>query len=228
MFSVTILLGGFAVALLAYLLGSLSFAVIVTKLLYHKDIRTFGSGNAGMTNVLRTFGKGAAALTLIGDMGKGILAVVLGKWIFAAMAGTPEAAIYGGCIACLCVVLGHIFPVFFGFKGGKAISVGAGSALGLHPLLLIPVLAIFLIVFFCSRMVSLASVCAAVFYPIGGFLVFYFVVKSGALPVTLTTAAVAVLAIWKHRGNIHRIAQGTEYKFSKKKAAQPEQTQGKL
>lgn len=116
---------GAACAAAAYLLGSLSFSIIVTRLLYHKDIRTFGSGNAGMTNVLRTFGKGAAALTIVGDIGKGILAVLLAKWAFGAF--TAADPIYGAYIAAFCAVLGHVYPVYFGFKGGKAVSVATGT-----------------------------------------------------------------------------------------------------
>ena len=118
---------GAACAAAAYLLGSLSFSIIVTRLLYHKDIRTFGSGNAGMTNVLRTFGKGAAALTIVGDIGKGILAVLLAKWAFGAF--TAADPIYGAYIAAFCAVLGHVYPVYFGFKGGKAVSVATARSL---------------------------------------------------------------------------------------------------
>ena len=117
---------GAACAAAAYLLGSLSFSIIVTRLLYHKDIRTFGSGNAGMTNVLRTFGKGAAALTIVGDIGKGILAVLLAKWAFGAF--TAADPIYGAYIAAFCAVLGHVYPVYFGFKGGKAVSTTCCAA----------------------------------------------------------------------------------------------------
>ena len=148
---------GAACAAAAYLLGSLSFSIIVTRLLYHKDIRTFGSGNAGMTNVLRTFGKGAAALTIVGDIGKGILAVLLAKWAFGAF--TAADPIYGAYIAAFCAVLGHVYPVYFGFKGGKAVSVATGTIIAIKPVLILPLLAVFFIVFLCSKMVSLASIC---------------------------------------------------------------------
>ena len=127
---------GAACAAAAYLLGSLSFSIIVTRLLYHKDIRTFGSGNAGMTNVLRTFGKGAAALTIVGDIGKGILAVLLAKWAFGAF--TAADPIYGAYIAAFCAVLGHVYPVYFGFKGGKAVSVATGTIIAIKPVLILP------------------------------------------------------------------------------------------
>ena len=151
------MLCGAACAAAAYLLGSLSFSIIVTRLLYHKDIRTFGSGNAGMTNVLRTFGKGAAALTIVGDIGKGILAVLLAKWAFGAF--TAADPIYGAYIAAFCAVLGHVYPVYFGFKGGKAVSVATGTIIAIKPVLILPLLAVFFIVFLCSKMVSLASIC---------------------------------------------------------------------
>ena len=154
---------GAACAAAAYLLGSLSFSIIVTRLLYHKNIRTFGSGNAGMTNVLRTFGKGAAALTIVGDIGKGILAVLLAHWPFGPF--TAADPISGAYIAPLCAVLGHVYPVYFGFKGGKAVSVATGTIIAIKPVLILPLLAVFFIVFLCSKMVSLASICCAAAYP---------------------------------------------------------------
>ena len=110
--------------LIPYLLGSLSFSVIVSKTLYHQDIRNFGSGNAGMTNVLRTFGKKAAALTVVGDIGKGVVAVLLAKWFFGSQLASEQSyflgAIFGIYLAAFFAVLGHVYPLYFGFKGGKA------------------------------------------------------------------------------------------------------------
>ena len=153
---------GAACAAAAYLLGSLSFSIIVTRLLYHKDIRTFGSGNAGMTNVLRTFGKGAAALTIAGRyLAKGILAVLLAKWAFGAFTAADPGS-DGAYIAAFCAVLGHVYPADFGFKGGKAVSVATGTIIAIKPVLILPLLAVFFnIVFLCSKMVSLASICCA-------------------------------------------------------------------
>ena len=210
-----IVLYGAVCAAAAYLLGSLSFSIIVSKLLYHKDIRTFGSGNAGMTNVLRTFGKGAAALTLIGDIGKGIAAVLLAKWIFGTF--TSAAPIYGAYIAAIFAVLGHVYPVYFGFKGGKAVSVATGTIIAIKPVLVLPLAVVFFTVFFCSKMVSLASISCAVAYPIVTFLYFFFVEKNNVILTTCCAAAVSLLVIWLHRGNIDRIKKGTEYKFDKKK-----------
>ena len=204
---------GAACAAAAYLLGSLSFSIIVTRLLYHKDIRTFGSGNAGMTNVLRTFGKGAAALTIVGDIGKGILA--LAKWAFGAF--TAADPIYGAYIAAFCAVLGHVYPVYFGFKGGKAVSVATGTIIAIKPVLILPLLAVFFIVFLCSKMVSLASICCAAAYPAVTFLYFHFVAGRDVVLTTCCAAVIGGLVIWLHRSNIQRIKNGTEYKFGRKK-----------
>ena len=205
---------GAACAAAAYLLGSLSFSIIVTRLLYHKDIRTFGSGNAGMTNVLRTFGKGAAAL-IVGDIGKGILAVLLAKWAFGAF--TAADPIYGAYIAAFCAVLGHVYPVYFGFKGGKAVSVATGTIIAIKPVLILPLLAVFFIVFLCSKMVSLASICCAAAYPAVTFLYFHFVAGRDVVLTTCCAAVIGGLVIWLHRSNIQRIKNGTEYKFGRKK-----------
>lgn len=202
-----------ACAVLAYGLGSLSFAILVTKMLYRKDIRTFGSGNAGMTNVLRTFGKGAAALTIIGDIGKGIVAVLAAKWLFAQFA--PVDPIYGAYVAAFCAVLGHLYPVFFGWKGGKGVSVAAGTIVAIQPVLILPLLVIFFVVFLCSKMVSLASICCAVAYPVVTYFYFSFA-GHDQLMTTLCAAVMGGLVIWMHRSNIQRIAQGTEYRFGAK------------
>lgn len=206
---------GLACAALAYLLGSLSFSIIVSKALFHKDIRTFGSGNAGMTNVLRTFGKGAAALTIVGDIGKGIVAVLLAKWIFGAFSGV--APIYGAYVAAIFAVLGHVYPLYFGFRGGKAVSVATGTIVAIQPVLILPLVVIFFSVFGVSKMVSLASITCAAAYPVVTFLYFFFIAKQDAVWTTLCAAAVGGLVIWLHRGNIERIKNGTEYKFGKKK-----------
>ncbi|MEG2653048.1 MAG: glycerol-3-phosphate 1-O-acyltransferase PlsY [Ruthenibacterium sp.] len=201
-------------AAIAYLLGSCSFAILVTKLLYHKDIRTFGSGNAGMTNVLRTFGKGAAALTIVGDIGKGIVAVLLSKWIFGAF--TSINPVYGAYIAAFFAVIGHIYPLYFGFKGGKAVSVATGTIIAIEPILVLPLLAVFLLVFLCSKMVSLASICCAVLYPVVTWIYFNWM-GHDVVFTTIGAAVIGGLVLWMHRSNIKRILAGTEYKFGQKK-----------
>lgn len=210
-------------AVIPYLLGSLSFSIIVSKLLFHKDIRTFGSGNAGMTNVLRTFGKGAAALTIVGDIGKGVAAVLLAKWFFA---GHFNGAVYfraeiiGIYLAAFFAVIGHVYPVYFGFKGGKAVSVATGTIAAIQPVLLAPLLVIFFVVLACGKMVSLSSVCCAAAYPIVTFVYYQFCLRGAASQVVTATVGAAIvggLVIWLHRANLGRIRNGTEYKFFQKK-----------
>ncbi|MEG0339510.1 MAG: glycerol-3-phosphate 1-O-acyltransferase PlsY, partial [Oscillospiraceae bacterium] len=162
---INILIASLMSALLAYLLGSINFAIIISKLCYRKDIRTFGSGNAGMTNVLRTFGKGAAAATLIGDIAKGTVGVLFGRTIFILISAESNP-LYGAYIAAIFAVLGHLFPIYFKFKGGKGVSVATGALLAIEPTLIIALVVIFLIVFLCSKMVSLASVICAISYPL--------------------------------------------------------------
>ena len=155
-------------ALCAYLLGSLNFAIIVSRLFFHKDIRQFGSGNAGMTNILRTFGKGAAAGVLCGDVLKGTCAVLLGRLFFTLLA--PGAGvIYGAYIAAIAAVLGHLFPLYFGFKGGKGISVATGAIFAIEPAVILALIAVFLVMVVCTRIVSLSSITVAALYPVFTF-----------------------------------------------------------
>jgi glycerol-3-phosphate acyltransferase PlsY len=207
-----------------YLMGSLNFSIIVSQLLYKQDIRKFGSGNAGMTNVLRTFGKQAAALTIVGDIGKGVVAVLIAKWFLSmnlSLVAYLQDEVLGMYLAAFFAVLGHVYPLYFGFKGGKAVSVATGTILAIHPVMVLPLLAIFGIVFLCSKMVSLASICCAVSYPILTFVYYYFFAPNGSLKnlITGTLGAflVGALVVWLHRGNIKRICSGTEYKFMQKK-----------
>lgn len=140
-------------ALISYLLGSISFAVIVSRALAHKDVRDYGSGNAGLTNVVRNFGKLPGLLTLVGDFSKGVVAVMLGRVIFDRLAGLEPQ--YGACVAGLFVIIGHIFPVFFGFRGGKGVLTTAGIALVIDPRVFLIAVSIFIIVFLITRIVSI-------------------------------------------------------------------------
>ena len=215
--SFTVIMFTILAALVAYLLGSLNFAIIVTRLLYHKDIRTFGSGNAGMTNVLRTFGKGAAALTIVGDIGKGTLSVLLAKWLFTGFLGM--SAPFVAYIAAICAILGHLFPLYFKFKGGKGVSVAAGAIIALEPLVVLTLALLFAIVVFCTRIVSLASILCAAVYPfaICAYLHFVKAMPLASLAVcTVLSGIMAVLVIYMHRENIKRLCAGTEYKFGTK------------
>ena len=154
-------------AVQAYLLGSIDTGILVSKFLYHDDVRKYGSGAAGMTNMLRTFGKKAAALTAFGDVLKGVLAVCIGRWLFTLMPESttlsPYLAVY---LAAIFAIIGHLKPLYFGFKGGKGVLVAGGTILAIQPVL-IPFLAvIFLACLLPTGMVSLGSVTMAALYPV--------------------------------------------------------------
>ena len=218
----------------AYLLGSLSFSIIVSKGVYKKDIRQFGSGNAGMTNVLRTFGKKAAALTITGDVLKGTVAVVIARLIFADYAVIKPAVkafdmfgreiffsnqLYleiGLYIAVLGAFLGHMFPLYFGFKGGKGVSVIAGSMIAVTPLTLLAALALFFVIVFSTRIVSLGSILAPPTYIIWT-LVQVYITQTVSVPNLIAAVVFPSAIIWSHRTNIKRLLNGTEYKFGQKK-----------
>jgi glycerol-3-phosphate acyltransferase PlsY len=189
----------------AYLLGSLSFAVIVAKVMGLPDPRSFGSGNPGATNMLRTGKKTAAILTLIGDLAKGYLAVMLAHLI-GEQYGMNPAAVYA---ASLGVFIGHLFPVFFGFKGGKGVATALGVLIALHPLLGLGCLATWLIVFGLSRISSLAALTAAVAAPVYAH---WLLNDPNAIGVLIVLVA---LLFWRHRGNIKRLLAGEEGGFRK-------------
>ena len=188
------------IALAAYALGSISFAVVVSKLMGLPDPRSYGSNNPGATNVLRSGSKLAAVLTLIGDTGKGALAVVL----TALYTGESPSSGYDAPIAGAMALLGHLYPVFHGFRGGKGVATAAGVLLALSPWLGLGALATFAIIIAFFRMVSLASMIAAAFAVYWSWFLF------GLAPVTPAVAAIALLVIWRHRDNIGRIAKGAE------------------
>jgi glycerol-3-phosphate acyltransferase PlsY len=201
------------VVLASYLLGSLSFAVIVSRLMGLNDPRSYGSKNPGATNVLRSGSKKAAILTLLLDAFKGWLPVAL------VLAYGPEHGAGAGlaALAGLAAFLGHLYPVFFGFAGGKGVATAVGVVVGVNGSLALAVVLSFAIVLFFSRYVSLASMVAAVFAP-----VFYLfgdrVAWQASLPEVLSLAGMALLLVWRHRENIHRLMAGTESQLGKKKA----------
>ena len=210
----TTILMSAVVALVGYLLGSISFAILIMKLYTHKDIRDFGSGNAGMTNILRTLGKKAAALTLIGDLGKGVLAVVLARWVFS-LAGIENTAI-GAYVAGFFALIGHIYPLYFGFKGGKGILVSAGVILVLDPLLFPILIAVFLITVIFTKIVSLSSLVCCAVYPIATYVV-HMLQGRPALIDTLLAVCISLIVVFMHRSNIKRLLNGTEARFGQKK-----------
>ena len=189
--------------LAAYCLGSVSFAIAVSRLMQLPDPRTYGSRNPGATNVLRTGRRAAAALTLAGDAGKGWLAV----WL--AQLYAPEAAALAG----LAVFLGHLFPLFYRFKGGKGVATAAGVLLGLDVWLGLGSLATWIVIAVFSRYASLASLVAALFAP---FFAWYVSLSDDVL---FVVASIAALLVWRHKGNIGRLFAGTESRIGAKKAS---------
>jgi glycerol-3-phosphate acyltransferase PlsY len=195
------------IALAAYLLGSISFAVLVSKMMGLPDPHSYGSKNPGATNVLRSGSKTAAVLTLIGDTGKGALAVILAAYY----SGEGPASGYDAPIAGAMALLGHLYPVFHRFLGGKGVATAAGVLLALNPWLGLGVLATFAIIVAFFRMVSLASIIAAVFAVFWAWSLF------GMAPITPAVGAIALLVVWRHRENIVRIARGIEPRLGEKK-----------
>lgn len=207
-----------------YLLGSVNCAIVVCHLFYKKDVRELGSGNAGMTNVLRNFGKKGAILTLVGDVAKGVLAVFLGRVFMLLLVpgvdGLFTGTLYGAYIAAICAILGHMFPLYFGFKGGKGVAVSGGVILALQPLLAGILILIFLVVLMMTKMVSFGSVVGISMYPFVTLGWTGFVTHTAVVYSTVCAAIISGLVVWMHRANIARIRAGTEYRFGQKKQAE--------
>jgi glycerol-3-phosphate acyltransferase PlsY len=196
------------VAVIAYLLGSIPFGYLLLKIFRKQDVRTIGSGNIGATNVARSGAKGLGIATLVLDALKGFFAVS-----FARMLALDSEPLRYMALAALFAILGHMFPVWLKFKGGKGVATGVGVFLALAPKAVLVVLVIFAAIVAVSRYVSLGSIVASALFPI----FFLFMYRSNATPATvLLVCGVAALIIWKHRDNIRRLASGTEHKFGVK------------
>lgn len=208
-----------ACAVIPYLLGSINFAVIFSRLLHHDDVREHGSGNAGSTNMLRTYGLKTALLTLFCDVMKGVLSTLLGLIVMPYYTGFAY-------ISALCCMIGHAFPIYYGFKGGKCVATFAGAALVLNPPVWVLLILSFVLIVYISRYVSLGSViCAALFPLLINFIPFISITLedgtvAGTPPAGIIAATLmAVLVIVLHRKNIVRLWQGQESKISFKKKA---------
>lgn len=207
----------------SYLFGSLNSAIIVCRLWKKKDIRDYGSNNAGLTNVLRVFGKGPAAATLLCDLAKGVIAVVVCRLV---VHRVFDVVLFGdvkfiGYVAGIFVMLGHIFPVFYGFHGGKGVLIAATTLIAIDPLTCLFSVTVFAILLAATKYVSVGSICAAVSYPLFTFINQQFLDSNAdaVLPNTLVAACIGALIIYMHKPNIKRLLNGTENKFGKKKNA---------
>lgn len=222
---------------LAYILGSISFSIIITRIVNnHADIRTMGSGNAGFTNVLRSVGKGPAVFTIVFDFLKGVIAVLIGWFLFSTVPCVDGGSVlqseiiaYGRYIGGMCCMLGHIFPIFFGFRGGKGVvTVAAMLAIADWRIFLVTIVT-FAIIFVLTKTISKASILSAALLPVYTFCVTYFF---DFLPsqnttehhtavyvavATISMALVGLIVIIKHKENIKRILNGTEKKITSKK-----------
>ena len=193
---------------LSYLLGSLNTATIISKGKYGKDIRNEGSKNAGATNTLRVFGKKAAATVFIFDFLKGFVAVLLARFFIKYLNAPYETALFTGFF----IQVGHCFPIFFKFKGGKGVATAAGSAMGIMPLTAVILLLIFALILTFTKIVSLASGICAVIYP----LLAYFLTKSESKLNFVFASACSVLIIILHAPNFARLIDGNEKPVSYK------------
>lgn len=191
-----------ALLMVAYLLGSVPFGVLVSRLHGSVDLRRVGSGNIGATNVLRAVGKGGAALTLLGDIGKGAVAVMLGRW-----AGVSPTVL---ALVALAAVTGHLFPVFAGFRGGKGVATTLGVILAAMPTVGALLLLIWLAVAAVWRYSSLAALAALAALPLLAWLL------DGRLPLLALSAMLFLLVLLRHRENIRRLWQGTEGKIGQR------------
>ena len=209
----------------SYLLGSIPFGFLIGRM-RGIDVRKHGSGNIGATNVVRILGPKWGIMVFMLDAGKGVAAVLLAKWLsqhfpvdlrdpFHQLAPVAIPAVVGGIVASVWCIVGHSFPFWLRFKGGKGVATSAGVMLGLLPLASVASFTVWLIVFFASRYVSLASICAAVFLPVAVLLVPQ---DPDRWPLFFLALLATVLIIWRHRANIERLRKGTEHRFVKNKS----------
>jgi glycerol-3-phosphate acyltransferase PlsY len=190
-----------ALIIFAYLLGSISSAIVVCKIMRLPDPRTEGSGNPGATNVLRLGGKKAAIITLLGDILKGVIPVLIARAV-----GLTDLAL--ALVACAAFV-GHLFPIFFGFQGGKGVATAFGAVVALSWIVGFSSLGIWIIFAVAFRYASLASICAAISMPIFGY---FLANKTYTIPLII----MCIIVLWKHRANVVRIVQGKESRLGQR------------
>ena len=196
----------FLTMLIGYLLGSISTGVLISGVFAKTDIRTQGSGNAGTTNMLRILGRKMALFTFVGDMLKGVIAVFIGKWLV--------GGDLGGLLGVVGAVLGHYYPLYFGFKGGKGIATSFGSLLFVFPVHALLALAVFIVLVALTHYVSVGSIAAAFVLPL-----LVVITRFDQPALWIITVCIGASVIWRHRANIARLMSHTESKldFSKLK-----------
>lgn len=194
-------MNGILSVLLAYLIGTIPFGLLLVKLTTGKDVRQSGSGNIGATNVLRTAGRGLGIATLLLDAGKGLFAVWLSGWL-------TQHDVMWMSAAAFAVLAGHAFPIWLRFQGGKAVASCVGAYAFLTPLPLLAVVLLFLLVTWRTRYLSLGSVVAAALFPLACWMILH-----PDWPVLVSAVAAAVLVVWRHSGNLERIRAGNERVF---------------
>jgi len=195
---------GFIVcAIAAYLLGSLNFALLISRIKFKGDIRNSGSGNAGMTNMMRTYGRSAAGFTLLGDAVKAFASCLIGTAL------NGELGMY---VAGLFCIIGHVYPLYFGFKGGKGVVTTAALVLCINPIVFLILLIFFVAIVAATKYISLGSILCMTFFP----MLLYKIANPGAFGL-IVAVLIALFVIILHRGNIKRLCEGKENKFAFKK-----------
>lgn len=219
-FTVKLIISLVISAVISYLMGGLNSAIISVKLLEGEDIRKHGSGNAGLTNTLRCFGKVPAICTLVGDLLKGVIAVLISKYVILALI-VPELEFtaFIGYFSGIFCILGHIFPIYYGFKGGKGVLVSSSILLVVDPVCFCIIIPFFVLMVILTKYVSVSSMTAAAVYPFLTFALQYFAYNwefNHALTDALLVVVTSIILIYMHKENIQRLKNGTENKFSVK------------
>lgn len=211
-----IVLGLALTVLISYLIGSVNSAITICRIIKKDDIRKYGSGNAGLTNVLRVYGKGPAAVTLLCDLAKGVIAVVLCRVLVTDVLHVTffDNRLFIGYIAGLFVMLGHIFPVFYKFHGGKGVLIAATTLIAIDPLTCLFSVLVFAIILAVTKYVSVGSICAAFSYPLFTIITQSLRDMTGVWQNAAMALVIAFLITYMHKPNIKRLKAGTENKFS--------------
>ncbi len=212
MFLFKVIISILVTMIISYLIGSLNSSITVVRIWKKVDIRDYGSKNAGLTNTLRVFGKGPALATLICDLAKGVIAVILCRWLVGFF-GIYDSTLLIGYIAGTFAMMGHIFPLYYGFKGGKGVLMAATTLLAIDPLTFCIVIPFFALILYITRYVSISSILAAIAYPVTTLVTQLLRQYDTALIDSGFALIIGAIIIYMHRANIERLRNGTENKF---------------